>query len=268
MPQEQNFGLMERPERRAQRESALRVWDRLVRVGHWLMVVFFAIIYLRYRKFPIHAYAGYLILVVVIVRIAWGLVGSRAARFKAFWFTPGEAWDYARKAVQGHAAYYVSHNPMGSWMVYSLLALILLNGVLGLMLYSAGQQLGPLGSQVPDDWEDLLILTHSVLGHITAAFVAIHLAGVLWAVRVHRENYVMAMITGMKRAPRDADPDQFAGYRRVPENVIPAPLRPIERWFSYRHPFMGSILLVIAILLVVLELTEAAASLNKHLPSY
>lgn len=253
---------------RRKREPIIRVWDLMVRTAHWMMVVFFAIIYLRYRKFPIHAYAGYLMMALVILRIVWGMIGTKAARFASFWFTPSEVLDYGRDAVRGHAGYYASHNPMGSWMVYALLGFMLVNGTLGLMLYSAGQQLGPFGVAVPYAWEDLLIGLHMTLGHLTAALVAVHIAGVLWAARAHRENYVLAMLTGYKRVPRKASPDQVAGYPVYPDERISPRLRPAERWFNYRHPFMGSVLLAIAVTLVALEITEAAVNLNKHLLAY
>lgn len=75
-------------ERRQIREPIVKVWDRLVRIGHWLMVIFFSIIYLRYRKFPIHAYAGYLMLAMVMVRIAWGSPGRLLHVFAPSGFRP------------------------------------------------------------------------------------------------------------------------------------------------------------------------------------
>lgn len=232
------------------------------------MVLFFAIIYLRYRKFPIHAYAGYLVLIVVMIRLVWGFVGPRAARFSTFLFTPAEVLRYSIDAFRGHASYYSSHNPMGAWMVFMLLLMMFTNGVLGLLLYSAGQQLGPFGAGIPTDWEDLLLLLHKVLGHLTAACVALHIFGVLWAARAHHENYVAAMFTGFKRVPRKADPHELEGYPIYPETVIPRPLVKLERWFNYRHPTLSSLLLVAVVLLVVLELTEAVTNFNKYLPSF
>lgn len=259
---------LELVERRKTREPIIKVWDWAVRIGHWLMVLFFAIIYLRYRKFPIHAYAGYLMLILVVFRIVWGMIGTKAAKFATFLYTPAEVLAYSRQMLHGHAGYYASHNPMGSWMVYALLTMMLVNGVLGLMLYSSGQQLGPLGAMVPEDWEDLLKGMHKVLGHVTAAFVAMHIAGVLWAARAHRENYVLAMITGHKRVPRQVKQDEIAEYPVFGEEKVAPPLRPVERWFNYRHPFVGSVLLVTAVILVVLELTEAAVNINKHLLAF
>lgn len=255
-------------ERRQIREPIVRVWDILVRVGHWLMVIFFSIIYLRYRKFPLHAYAGYLMLIIVIVRIGWGIAGTASARFRAFWFSPREVIGYAKDAVRGHPGYYVSHNPLGAMMVYFLLVMMLTNGSLGLMLYSSGQELGPLGAMVSPDWEDPLKYAHKTLGHLTAAFVAAHLLGVLWAARQHRENYVLAMITGLKRVPRHAGQETLERLGILPTRIKNTFVQRLEHWFNYRYPVIGSLLLMAVLILVFLELTEAATNLNKYLYSY
>lgn len=262
------FDFLETADRRHEREPIIRVWDRFVRFSHWLLVLFFAIIYLRYRKFPIHAYAGELVLVLVTIRLVWGFVGPRAARFKTFLFSPAQVFRYTMDALRGHAAYFSSHNPMGAWMVFILLLMMFVNGILGLMLYSSGQQLGPLGDLVPADWEDQLILLHKVLGHITAACVALHITGVIWAARLHHENYVTAMFTGYKRVPRQADKAELEGYSVHSEQIIPPRFAKLERWLNYRHPALGSILLVGAVTLVVIELVEAFVNLNKYMPSY
>lgn len=255
-------------ERRQNRESVVKVWDALVRIGHWLMVIFFAIIYLRYRKFPIHAYAGYLMLLVVSIRIVWGMSGTASARFRAFWFSPREIFNYARDAFRGHASYYVSHNPLGALMVYMLLSMMLINGTLGLMLYSSGQELGPLGNMVPEDWEDVLKGLHKTLGHLTAAMVAMHIFGVLWAARQHRENYVLAMLTGLKRVPRKATPEEIERLNIARKAKLSPRMQRIDYWLNFRYPVLGTIALMIPLLLVFLEITEAATNLNKYLYAY
>lgn len=260
---------LEIPERRQKREPIIKVWDGFVRISHWLLVFFFAIIYLRYRKFPIHAYAGYLMMILIIARAIWGFIGSKAARFSEFFYTPGEVLAYMRSAKGGHAKYFTSHNPMGAIMVYVLLTGMFINGCMGLMLYSAGQELGPLGNMVPEDWEDLLKGLHKTFGHFLAACVAMHICGVVWAARAHRENYIGAMFTGFKRVPRHAHAQETEGYPSFHENeVVPAPLLSVERWFNYRRPALGSFILVVAVILVVLELVEAVVNINKYLLAY
>lgn len=257
----------ENSERRQTREPEIKVWDAVVRIGHWVLALAFASLYLRYRKFPLHTYAGYVVLLIVSFRIVWGFVGSKAARFRNFLFGPREMISYAVQALRGHAPYYYSHNPMGAAMVYTLLFVLLLNVTIGLLLYSSGQQLGPLGAMVPNAWEDNLILAHKQLGHLTAIFVCFHLAGVIWAVWLHRENYVLAMLTGYRRIPRthshllDGEVDGSQSSGPIRRSVIYA-------WLNYRRPVIGSILLAGVIIIMYLQVIEVLIVFNKDWVAY
>lgn len=260
--------ILENEERRKRRDPEIIVWDRVVRTGHWLLALAFAALYLEYRKFPLHPYAGYLVLIVLLGRIIWGFVGRGAARFSAFRFSPREMLRYVKSALGGHAEYHFSHNPMGAAMVYALLGSMLANCLLGLLAYSAGQQLGPFGALVPDAWEDRLIAAHSTLGHITAVLVLGHLTGVAWAARLHRENYALSMLNGIRRIPR-AVPIPEGALRLVRRNREGALRQRIRVWMTQRHPVLGTLLLM-AILIggIALPLIRLLVRLNKILPAY
>lgn len=258
---------IENRERRRQREPIVRVWDRLVRVGHWLLAFAFIVLYARYRKFPLHAYAGYLVLAVVLVRIVWGFVGSAPARFTAFLYGPAQVVEYARRALTDQAPYYASHNPMGAAMVFTLLGLLLVNGTLGLMLYSSGQQLGPLGALVPPAWEDGLIAVHTMVGHGIAVLAVVHVCGTVWAARLHRENYILAMFSGRKRVPRTAA--EAATFAPLPPGAaVPSRWSGLERWFNHTHPVLGSLVLIAVILAACYAVIPVLTELNRNLPAY
>lgn len=258
---------LENQERRKTREPEIRVWDRLVRIGHWLLVLSFIVLYVRYKKFPLHTYAGYLMLILITIRVIWGFIGSRAARFRTFLYDPHEMWLYLRLAFKGHAPYYFSHNPMGAAMVFFLLSALFINGVLGLLLYSSSQQLGPMRAMVPDTWEDHLYLIHEWLGHFVALAVIIHILGVIWAGWLHRENYVMAMLTGYRRMPRSAAAilSDAEKKSKVPEYIR---TNPLYVWLNYRFPVLGSMLLAACILFVFVQIMDYLVHLNRNWLAY
>ena len=70
-----------------QRNDTL-VWDWPVRACHWLLVVSiagaWATHYAGLEWFDWHRRLGYVALVLVLFRIAWGFVGPRHARFGSF----------------------------------------------------------------------------------------------------------------------------------------------------------------------------------------
>lgn len=258
---------LENTERRKKRDPEIRVWSRGIRLGHWLQAFAFAALYLEYRKFPLHPYAGYLIFAVVLLRLAQGFFGRGAARFSSFRYGPRAMFAYFRQALRGHAGYHFSHNPMGAAMVYALLSLLLAETLTGLLLYSSGQQLGPFGALVPNAWEDGLILLHHRLGHLTAILVCLHITGVLWATWLHRENYVMAMLTGVRRIPRaEAIPEGVEVVVRP--SGKPGPLRRLAAKLTYGYPVRGAALLILAVIALALPLIEVLVKVNKVLPAY
>jgi cytochrome b len=260
--------ILEPAERRKRRDPEIKVWDRFVRIHHWLLALAFATIYLEYRKFPLHPYAGYLICILITARVVWGFSSNGAARFSAFWFQPSEMLAYCRDALSGRATYYYSHNPMGAAMVYSLLAILFITCFLGLLAYSASQQLGPFGALTPNDWEDSLILAHKSGGHLLAILVIGHLCGVLWATWCHRENYVLAMLTGLRRIPR-AIPLPPGAKHPEQRGQVPGSIQNFLKWLSFKHPFIGTILLMLLIIGgFILPFIYFLVSINKLLPAY
>lgn len=181
--------------------SQVKVWDMLVRVLHWTMVISFTTGYLITDKFPLHAYAGYTIFTLVAIRIVWGFVGTKYARFSAFTYGVNETLQYILSALRmGKAREYLSHNPLGALMVYLLLAMLLCNAVIGTMLYGAQQLEGPLAEIVPTAWDENLETVHKFMAKALLTLAGFHLVGVLWSSWWHRQNYIRAMFTGYKPA--------------------------------------------------------------------
>lgn len=207
--------------------ATVRVWDPLVRIFHWSLVVTFAIAYVTgENETAWHDWAGYAVLGLIAVRIAWGFVGTRYARFSDFVHRPAVVLGHARDMLSGRARRYLGHNPLGGVMILALLASLLASGVTGMALQAAEHGTGPLAglasadtpampdviaSAVADDdegedgeeennggeefWEEL----HEFFAHLTLLLVALHVIGVIVGSLAHRENLVRAMITGRKR---------------------------------------------------------------------
>jgi cytochrome b len=204
--------------------ASVKVWDPLVRLFHWSLVAAFAIAWLTGdEESRLHELAGYAVIGLVLVRIVWGFVGTRYARFSDFVYHPSTVLGYARQMLVGKPKHYLGHNPLGGMMILALLVSLLATGVTGLALQGAEQGTGPLASlssgatvtmpgviamAVADDdaeeedeggeeiWEEL----HEFFANLTLLLVALHIGGVIVGSLVHRENLVRAMFTGRKRA--------------------------------------------------------------------
>lgn len=173
---------------------AVKVWDPLVRIGHWLLVLSVVLAWLtRHRAGPWHEWLGYASLAVLAVRLLWGWLGTRYARFAEFLRGPRATLSYARAMVHGREPRHLGHNPLGAWMIVALIAVVALVGFTG-WLYTTDRYWGV-------EWVESL---HNALSNVLLALIGLHVAGVLYASWRHRENLVGAMLHGRKRAHEQA----------------------------------------------------------------
>ena len=181
----------------------IRVWDPLVRVFHWSLVAGFATAFIvEDDLLGVHVWAGYLVLALVAVRLVWGLIGTRHARFSDFVRGPGAVLAYLRDVVSLRAPRYLGHNPAGGAMILLLLISVAATGISGLALYGAEEFAGPLADVMrglPAFWGDVLEEAHEVFAYFTLGLILIHVAGVLVSSLLHHENLIGAMISGYKR---------------------------------------------------------------------
>src|SRR5690348_11420432 len=99
------------------RPASTRVWDPLVRFGNWALVAAFAVAYLSAEEEvgstdPLHVWGGYVVGAIVVLRVVWGFVGPRHARFSDFVRSPPVVLAYFRDLLYGRARRYVGQAGM------------------------------------------------------------------------------------------------------------------------------------------------------------
>ena len=185
------------------RNEKIRVWDPVVRIFHWLLVLgFFTAYFVEPEESSVHVLAGYAVLGLVLIRVIWGFVGSEHARFSDFVYRPSVVLRYLFETVRFRAKRYLGHSPAGGTMAIVLLVALPATTVSGLMAYGADQRQGPLATWmtgVSKEKGEVLEEVHETLACITLGLVILHLVGVAVASRSHRENLVKAMFTDYKR---------------------------------------------------------------------
>jgi len=185
---------------RAPVQNQLYVWDGFVRLFHWSLVVGFTIAYLTEDDLlMVHVWAGYVVGALIVARVVWGFTGPRYARFSDFVYDPATTLRYVRDLILFRAERHLGHSPGGGAMVILLLLFLAATVVTGLVVYGGDQQAGPLAGMFTKDTGEALEKTHEVIANITLALVLAHIAAVVLASFVFRENLVRAMVTGYKR---------------------------------------------------------------------
>lgn len=205
-------------------QHRIRVWDLFVRLFHWTLVAaFFVAYFTEDDMLALHVWAGYLVGGLVTLRVVWGFVGPKHARFSDFVCGPVTALSYALDLIAFRARRHIGHSPAGGMMVLALLIMLPIVVWTGLELYAVERNAGPLAaasspalltaparadeinSRERDRgerrrgrdgaWRDL----HESLANLVFVLVLFHVGGVVVASIAHRENLVGAMITGWKR---------------------------------------------------------------------
>ena len=170
--------------------TAIKVWDPLVRMFHWsVAILFVASMTVVDEDSLAHVYAGYALFGIVLVRLIWGVIGTRYARFRSFWPSFKDVKAHVAEYFGGPRTVHLSHNHLGGLMVFNLLATLILISLTGIMMSVFG-----IG------WVDG---THEVLANYATICVGLHVFGVLVETRRTKIDLIRAMITGRKIVPND-----------------------------------------------------------------
>jgi cytochrome b len=220
--------------------KTVSVWDPLVRIGHWTLVIAFFTAYFTEEDFLTqHVWAGYVVCAVVLFRIIWGFIGTKHAKFSDFIYTPKAIFSYLKGLISRKPQHYLGHNPAGGVMVFALIFGLLATTYTGLALYAVEKNAGPLagviasnhkpvptasiistayaeedadedkvesesmnasGNEVDEEFWEDL---HKFFVNFTLLLVILHIGGVLLSSYVDKENLIKAMLTGRKEIPND-----------------------------------------------------------------
>jgi cytochrome b len=167
-----------------------RVWDPFVRLFHWSFAAAIAAAWLTHESgTDWHLWLGYTALTLAVLRIMWGFVGSRHARFSDFVRSPAAILSYAVASLRRREPRSLGHNPLGGAMILFMLGLAIGLGVTGYLM-TTRMFFGVA-------WMEEF---HELLSNLFLIAVPLHILGVIWESIRHHENLVAAMVTGRKRS--------------------------------------------------------------------
>lgn len=188
----------------------IRVWDLPTRSFHWLLVL--AVLGLIVtgkvggNLIDWHGRIGVGLAGLIAFRLVWGVVGSTYARFGQFFPTPARISAYLRDGHRG-----VGHNPLGALSVLALLGLLTVQLLTGLVANDDIAFVGPLFDLVGRDLSNVATGWHKAVVNLLILLVVLHIAAIVFYVRVKKDNLVKPMLTGWKEVA-DGETAQGGGW--------------------------------------------------------
>lgn len=171
-----------------------KVWDPVVRIFHWALVAGFAANALfTDPEEGLHRLVGYAIAALLALRILWGLVGPRYARFASFPPSLAGAWSQVAEVASGRRRVHLGHTPLGALMIYNLLLTLI-------VIVGSGYAMTTIAFWGVEWVEEL----HEAAVAWAEISVVVHVAAVIWESRRTGVNLPRAMVTGYKEVPDEA----------------------------------------------------------------
>ena len=194
-------------------------WDPVLRLSHWLIAA--AVIINGLISEPggtLHIWIGWIAMAVLVIRLVWGVIGPREARFTAFLPDPRAAVSHLFSLLRGKPKEYPSHNPAGTIMVYALWACLAAVIATGLILTDAKTPItiakeraaveqgdwsvlagDDEGEEPAEDSGEIVKAIHETAANLMLILALVHVAGVAAESYALRRNLVRPMIKGPPR---------------------------------------------------------------------
>lgn len=213
---------------------AVKVWDWETRILHWInaaLIIALMILALgnealhdlgvqkslRKEIWYYHVYVGYIFIFTFFLRLIWGFIGNRYARWTDINPFTREKLGYVVHKIKwylggfrGDLPKYLGHDPLGSLFYISVFIIILLTIVTGVILAGAELHLSPwqgFFSGFAHDTLEVIEEGAEELHEFGFYFIVFFLFAHLGAIIVHelkeRSGLLSSMVHGSKYFPKD-----------------------------------------------------------------
>jgi cytochrome b len=144
----------------------------------------------------LHIYIGYALVVGIVARLVWGVVGPRHARFSDMWH-PIAWWDAVRNFnLQAKPRF--GHNTLASGAYLLVYLLLITMAITGLSLAAIEHSMGPFDAWIGDmPWlKEIVKKPHEIIYYFLMGFVVVHIAALIWHEYKDKTPLAQAMVTG------------------------------------------------------------------------
>lgn len=168
------------------------VYDFPTRFFHWTIAGLFVSAYFIAQVFdddsslyPYHMMLGFTLASAVVLRVFWGLIGSKYARFSSFALNPRLLAEYLRDVLTAKTKIFTGHNPASSWAAIAMMSFSLGLAFTGFQMAQGNNK---------EFYEDI----HELLANGFMIVAVTHVAGVIFHTLRHRDPIALSMVSGTK----------------------------------------------------------------------
>ena len=179
------------------------IWSIPTRVFHWFFVLFILLAFLSAdedRWLNYHAIIGYGVLILLIFRFFWGIMGPKYSLFKDFPTGKQKAKEFLENIFEEKQKY-IGHNPLASYVMFSMLIVAFLTIITGVLAFGIQEGKGILSSLNNPYFKEMELFKgiHELLSSLFIALIVAHVSGVLVDRLLHKKHETLnSIITGYK----------------------------------------------------------------------
>jgi cytochrome b len=202
-----------------QHTQHIKVWDLPTRLFHWLLALMVVALFITGSMggnlIERHMQLGYAVLVLLLFRVIWGVMGGYWSRFASFFPTPSRLTAYLKGETHLPQTH-IGHNPLGAFSVFALLLILLVQVGTGLISDDEIAFTGPLVHWVSSATTTLATNYHKNYGKfIIISLVFAHVVAIVFYALIKEKNLIPAMLHGYQDAPASASWPSSADHLRA-----------------------------------------------------
>jgi cytochrome b len=183
------------------------IWPLPNRVAHLLLILFFTLSYILGdfdRLLSYHVAFGLAFGVVIVFRIAWGLIGPKHSKFSDFNFSILDLKEYMFN-VFTKTKKHIGHNPASSYAIIAMIVLALLSIFSGLLAYGIEENHGIFSFLHSSYFREMEIFkeAHELFANLLLGVILLHVSGTLIDKFIKRGDAIDSMIHGYKQTKQE-----------------------------------------------------------------
>lgn len=177
-----------------------KAYDLPVRIFHWVFALLFVTSFLIAKLiddesslYAYHMLSGILMVSIVLLRILWGIWGSKTARFGSFKLKPSELIAYFVSVHKNNVTRYLGHNPASSYAAILMMLFAFGLGTTGLLMSLKINK-------------HFFKEVHELIANGFLIVVLLHISGVILHQVRNKDGMILSMVNG-KKAKTNSESD-------------------------------------------------------------